>query len=80
VILETTGPCPSCGYPYASHVHYTEGESPHEIYCEECGFEWVQSRGNLSPDDEAQAHRGLREEAIAYQDPEDREERNEALP
>ncbi len=74
MIRETFDACPSCGYPRASHVHYTEGESPDEVYCSDCGFEWQASRGNLSPLDEATAHRGLREEAAAYQDPEDREE------
>ncbi len=74
MIRETFSPCPSCYAPRARHITYTERESPPEIYCSECGFEWQASRGNLSPVDEATAHRGLREEAAAYQDPEDREE------
>ena len=73
-VLNTTKPCPSCYYPYASHWHATKDKSPDAIYCRDCGFEWQASRGNLSPNDEATAHRGLRDEAIAYQDPADREE------
>jgi len=64
MIRETFEPCPSCGYPYAHYYHDTEYKSPDEMYCLDCGFEWQASRGNLSPDDEATAHRGLREETI----------------
>jgi len=68
MIRETVEPCPSCYYPYAHYYHDTEGKSPDEIYCPDCGFEWQVSRGNMSPDDEATAHRGLRDEAIAYRE------------
>lgn len=80
MIRETFESCPSCYAPHASHVHYTEGESPDEVHCDECGFDWQQRRGVGSPhgdaeehrlalEEEATAHRGLREEAAAYRDP-----------
>jgi len=87
MIREIFRQCPSCGYLYASYVHYTQGESPDEVHCDECGFDWQQRRGVRSPhgdaeeyrlaqkalEEEATAHRGLRDEAIAYRDPEDKE-------
>ena len=78
--METTRPCPSCYHPYATWVHYPNGESPDEVHCDECGFDWQASRNSGSPygdaeehrlsqqalEEEATAHQGLREEAIAY--------------
>ncbi|MCW4048221.1 MAG: hypothetical protein NWE89_00660 [Candidatus Bathyarchaeota archaeon] len=54
---ETFGNCPSCGAPGCSFVNYTECESPKEVFCKTCKFDWQESRGNHSPDRDAQEYR-----------------------
>ena len=69
--METTKACPSCYHPHATWVHYPGGESPDEVHCNECGFDWQATTNNRLPYGDAEQHRldrqALEEEAIAHQ-------------
>jgi len=58
MILEMIKPCPCCGAS-STHYHDTEYQTPDEIACHACGFEWQQSRCSMWPDDEAWDYREM---------------------
>lgn len=55
--METIKACPSCYHPHATWVHYPNGESPDEVHCDDCGFDWQASRNSGSPYGDAEEHR-----------------------